>query len=187
MIRSWYSLLALVLGVRRRSGPRDELLVRPVVGLRPLLGLAEQVLDEDEAPAGLAQGLRRVASADAEHLQSLLAEPAREPCEIAVRGDEHESVESPGVHQVHRVDDERDVGRVLAFRVRKLLVGDEREDRELLLPAPKQRSGEVPVDSPHARLAEGRDLLEDGVCPLRRSVVGVDQHRQSWFVVPGQP
>jgi len=54
---------------------------------------------------------------------------------IGVAGGEAEGVELLRVEQFHRVDDERDVGGVLAGRIIKLLDRADREVMELVLPA----------------------------------------------------
>ena len=63
--------------------------------------------------------------ADAVDVEPLLADARGEAGEVAVGGDEAEAVEAAGMQQVHRVDDERDVGGVLAGGVGELLLGQD--------------------------------------------------------------
>ena len=105
----------------------------------------------------------------------LLADARGEAGEVAVRGDEAEAVEAAGVQQVHRVDDQRDVGRVLAGGVGELLLRQDGVPGQHLLPAGLLALGEVAVDAAQARLADLGHLLEEAVGDLGRGVVGVDQ------------
>ena len=58
---------------------------------------------------------------------------------------------------------------------------DHREACKFLLPTAKMWSREVPVDTPNARLSESRNFLENGIGPLCRCVVGIDQDCQTVF------
>jgi hypothetical protein len=92
----------------------------------------QDVLHEDEPLAGLAERVRRLLLADPVDVEPLLADAAGQPGEIAVGTDQHEAVEAARMHQVHRVDHQRDVGGVLAHRIGGLMV---RHDPELRLHA----------------------------------------------------
>ena len=98
-------------------------------------GLGGEVLGEDEAGAGLAEALRGLGLADAVDVDPLLADAGGEPGEVAVRGDQAEAVEAAGMQEVHGVDDQRDVGRVLAGGVGELLLGEDGVAGEHPLPA----------------------------------------------------
>jgi len=87
----------------------------------------DPVLDDQEAFAGLAERLGGVVAADAEDIETLFADPAGQAGEIAVRGDQHEAVEPPGMQQVHRVDHQGDIAGVLADGIGGLVVRHEPE------------------------------------------------------------
>ena len=57
------------------------------------------------------------------------------PGKVAVGGDEAEPVEAPGVQQVHGVDDQRDVGGVLAGGIGELLLRQDRVPSQHALPS----------------------------------------------------
>src|SRR6185436_9087251 len=84
------------------------------------------------------------------------------------------------VHQVHGIDDQRDVRRVLARDIGELLVRDDGVLGEDVGPAAQAGAREVAVDAPDAGLAQLRDFLEHTVGDFGRGVVGVDQDGQTW-------
>ena len=63
------------------------------------------------------------------------------------------------MHESHRVDEQRDVGGVLARRVAALLVLQDRERLDCAAPARETAGREVAVDAPHVGLAELHDLF----------------------------
>ena len=157
-------------GADQRHGLGRLLFASRLVGLGGLALIEvvfEQVLDEDEPLAGLAERLGRLLAADAEDVEPLFADAAGEAREVAVRGHQDEAVEAPGVQEIHGVDDQRDVGRVLAFRVGELLVREHGEVLEFLVPATQLLVGEVAVDPSDAGFAERGHLLEDRFGPGR--------------------
>ena len=79
------------------------------------------------------------------------------------------------MHQVHGVDDERDVGGVLAGGVGELLLGEDGVPLQHPLPARLLALGEVAVDAAEAGLADLGHLVEEPVGDLGRGVVGVDE------------
>jgi hypothetical protein len=72
--------------------------------------------------------------AEAVDVGPLFAETGCKPCEVAVRGNQTESVEPAGVQEVHGIDHQGNVGRVLAARVGELLVRIDRMFLEDLNP-----------------------------------------------------
>jgi hypothetical protein len=83
------------------------------------------------------------------------------------------------MQQVHCVDDQRNVGRVLAFGIGELLV---RIDGVLLQDIRSRLelwSGKIPVDAANTGLAELRHFLEQSGRDLRRGVVRIDQHGEA--------
>ena len=84
--------------------------------------LAAEDLEEDELLARLHERLRRLALAHPDDPLAGLAQPRRQRGEVAVAGDDREALDVAGVEQVHRVDDQRRVGGVLAGRVGELLL-----------------------------------------------------------------
>src|SRR6185369_2053221 len=81
--------------------------------------------------------------------------------------------------QVHGVDDEGYVGRILSGRIGELLLGDDGVLRQNVGPALGPDVGEVAIDAANARLPDLGNLLEQSVRDLCRSIVGIDQHRET--------
>src|SRR5690242_16623698 len=106
--------------------------------------LAEHV-GVDEAVAGGDEGAGRLALAEAVDGQARLADAPRQRGEVAVAGDDAEAVEAAGVEQVHRIDDHRRVGGVLALGVAELLDRLDRQGEQLVLPAAQVVVGPVAV------------------------------------------
>ncbi len=113
--------------------------------------------------------------ADAVDRLAGLAQPGRQPGEVAVAGDDREGVERAGVQQVHRVDDQRGVRGVLAGRVGELLDRLDGVPVQLLLPAHQLLGRPVAVGALDGRHAVPRELLEQGARVAGGGVVGVDQ------------
>ena len=89
----------------------------------------KKVLGIDEPATGLPKTLRRLLLTEAEHVDALLADAGGKPGEIAVGGNQAEAVETTTVKKIHRVDDQSDVGRVLACRIGELLLRNDRVPR----------------------------------------------------------
>src|SRR5207237_1760250 len=96
------------------------------------------------------------------------------PGKIAALRHQAESVESPHVKQVHRVDDQGYVGRILSRRIGELLLRYDGVLRQNIGPALGPCIGEVAIDAADARLADLGNLLEQSIRDLCRSIVGVD-------------
>ena len=130
---------------------------------------------------------RGAPSAEAVDRLAGLAQPGREPGEVAVAGDDREPVEGAGVEQVHRVDDQRGVRGVLAGRVGELLDRLDRVPVQLLLPAHQLLGRPVAVGALDRRHAVPRQLLEQRArrgwrrCCRRRS-----GRRGGWWWSPAQ-
>src|SRR3546814_16641232 len=86
-------------------------------------GRAGQHFGVDELVAGGAERLGCLALAEAVDDAPGFADARGPPGAVAVAGDAAEPVEALGVEQVHRVDDHRRVGGVLAEGVAELLDG----------------------------------------------------------------
>ena len=84
-------------------------------------------VEEYETLAGSAEGLRRLLLAHSYYEFAGLAQSGGQFIEIAVAGYEAESLHIAGVEDVHRVDDQADVGGVLAGSVVGLHDGGQRE------------------------------------------------------------
>src|SRR5690606_27384922 len=180
--------LAILLEFRHRAvDQRYRLLHRPERGLprlrRSLVG--NEILGEDEPGAGLAEALRRRRAADAVDIDPLFPDPRGEAGEVGIRRHQAETVEPPGMEEVHRVDDEGDVRRVLARRVGELLLGEDGVTLQHLLPSRLLALGEIAIDPPQARLTDLRHLLEERVGDLRAGVVRIDEDREP--LVPVRP
>jgi hypothetical protein len=83
------------------------------------------------------------------------------------------------MQQVHGIDDQRDVGRILSGRIGKLLLRDDGVSGQLIRPALRAGIGEIAVNATDACLAYLGDLLEQSIRDLCRSIVGVDQNREA--------
>lgn len=85
---------------------------------------SKQILRVHEAAAGLPKALRRLLFPEAEDIDALFPDARSEPREIAVGRDEAKPIETATMQKVHSVDHQCDVGRILAGRIRKLLLRD---------------------------------------------------------------
>ena len=140
---------------------------------------AAEVLEEQEARAGVDEGHRRLLRAEAEHLRALGAQVHDQRREVAVRRDDAEGVGAVAVEQVQRVDHQAHVGGVLALGVVELL---DRADGVLVqhvLPALQPVLLPVAVGAPHVDHAELGQLGEDHVDLAGRRVVGIDEQRDA--------
>src|SRR5690606_25349493 len=78
--------------------------------------LVEQQGAVEEAVAGGDIGRRRLLLAEAEHFEPVFADAARQRREVAVAGGYADALEALLVKEIHRLDGELHVGRVLAAR-----------------------------------------------------------------------
>jgi hypothetical protein len=78
------------------------------------------------------------------------------------------------MQQVHRIDDQRDVGCVLAGGISELLLGNDRMPGKRLGPPFGTGAGKVAVNPPDAGFPEFRDFLNQPVHNLGRRVDRVD-------------
>ena len=83
------------------------------------------------------------------------------------------------MEKVHRVDDQRDVGRVLSRGVGELLMRDDGVLGKDVGPRLQAGSGEIPVYPPDAGLAQLGDFLEQPIGDAGGCIVGIDQHCES--------
>ena len=104
--------------------------------------------------------------------------------EVAIAGDDAEAIDAAGVEQVHGVDHERDVGRVLASDVLTLLDGPDAVPGEQGHPGRKTRGRPVAVDPFDGGATVVLDLGEKGLEQAVGDVVGVDQDGEP--AVPGR-
>ena len=77
---------------------------------------------------------RRLAFAEAVDRKPAFPEPLRQPGEIAVGADQHEPIEPLAIHQVHRIHRERDVCRVLALDMGRLVARHDGEGADRGVP-----------------------------------------------------
>jgi hypothetical protein len=113
--------------------------------------------------------------AEPEDLESGFPQAHGQPGEVAIARDEAEAVKALGVQEVHRVDDQRAVRRVLARGVRELLDWLDSVALQHLLPGGAGRRREIAVDALHGRLAEASDLGQQTVDHGGLRVVGIDE------------
>ena len=104
----------------------------------------QEVFGVDEATTRLPEALRRFPLPEPVHVQSLLADAGCKPGEIAVGRDEAEPVKSPAVQEIHGIDHQGDVGRVLACRIGELLLGDDGVLRQDIGPRLQARAEKSP-------------------------------------------
>ena len=142
----------------------------------PSSSLATQDLGVDELVAGRYERRRRLLLAEAVDDETGFADARGEPREIAVARNDAETAEPAGVEQIHRVDDQRRIGRVLAGRVAELLDRLDRVRQQRFLPALELRAGPVAVDALDRRGAVLGDLGEQAVDDGGLRVVGVDEN-----------
>jgi len=83
------------------------------------------------------------------------------------------------VKDVHGVDDERGVGRVLSGGIAELLGGLNRKPLQVLLPAPEVRRCPIPVGALDGRRAISRDFGQQQLGHAGLGVIGVYEHRQA--------
>src|SRR5215204_3815371 len=81
--------------------------------------------------------------------------------------------------QVHGVDDQGDVGRILPRRIGELLLRYDGVLRQDIGPALGPCIGEVAVDAANAGLPDLGNLLEQSVRDLCRRIVGIDQNSET--------
>ena len=67
--------------------------------------IGQQVFCVEKAPAGLSKAFRRLLFAKAINIDALFANAGSESCEVAVRRNQAEAVETSAVQQVHRIND----------------------------------------------------------------------------------
>jgi hypothetical protein len=85
----------------------------------------------------------------------------------------------PAMKQVHRVDDQGDVGRILSRRIGELLLGDDGVLRQNISPALGPCIGEVAIDAANAGLPDLGNLLEQSVRDLCGRIVRIDQNSET--------
>ena len=115
--------------------------------------LRSKDLSVGEAGARLDEGFGSVLHTDAHHEETLLADTVCQARVVAVTGHDTEAVHESRVQEVHGVDDERSVSRVLGTGVGELLDGSDGVVVEPLLPDPHLRERPVGVYPSHGHLA----------------------------------
>lgn len=108
--------------------------------------------------ARVPERIGRLLFTKAEPAQTLFADTQGEARKVTATGDQAEAIETPGVQQIHRMDDHRAACRVLPARVGELL---HRLDRELVedsFPLGAIGGSEIAVDPFYACIAETSDL-----------------------------
>ena len=85
--------------------------------------------------------------AHADDGQSAFANAPSKPREIAIARNDAETLDRPGIHDVHRVDDHGRIGGIFACGVAELLNGRDRVLKQRILPFGVQRACPVTVDT----------------------------------------
>lgn len=76
---------------------------------------------EDELVAGIAKSVRCLLFAKTENHQTFFTYASSQASKVTIAGDQTETIETAGVKQVHRIDDERAIGCIFPRGVCKLL------------------------------------------------------------------
>mmetsp|Transcript_7356 Transcript_7356/g.18026 ORF Transcript_7356/g.18026 Transcript_7356/m.18026 type:complete len:280 (+) Transcript_7356:1888-2727(+) len=113
------------------------------------------------------------------------SQPLRQRRKVSVVRNDHKGVDldalpAARVQHVHRIDDQRDVRRVLAPRRARLHPRLEPQPQRRRLPAVRPRRGKVPVHAPvhrHAERLRAPNLVEDRPRKPRRDIIGVEHDR----------
>lgn len=87
--------------------------------------LKKEVLCIDEPSASLPEALRRFLLTESEDIHAMLANSCCEAREVAVGRHQAEAVEPAAMEQIHGVDHQGDIRRILPGRLCELLLGDD--------------------------------------------------------------
>jgi len=137
-------------------------------------------VDGDKPVAGIFQCIRCLGLADADHRQSLFADATGQTGKVTVGRDQNKYAEMSSVQHIHRVDDQSDIGRILALGIGSLLVLNQSQFLRCLCPASQKFAGPVAIDAAQSRFAEFCNFLQDGISEFCRNIVGVDKDRQAF-------
>lgn len=121
----------------------------------------------------------RCGPARTDHDETQFPKPHGKRREIAVGRDQNESFHVAGESEFHRVDHERDVGRVLAGDVVVLLTGTEAGTATKVRPRSEGGFGPVSENPPHGHVSVGGKLLEEVFDGRGRLIVAVDQNGET--------
>ena len=167
---------------RHGSGRRASDGSRSLIGTLRLIGsrrFRDKIFGIDEAMAGLSETLRRLLFAEAIDIDSMLPDARRQPRKVAIGRYQAEAIEPTAVQKIHGVDDESNVGSVLAGRVGKILMRHDRMFGQNVGPRFQSRSGKVSVDTANAGFADLGNLFEESRRDTRRSIVGIDKYSEA--------
>ena len=104
----------------------------------------------DEALADVSEADRRLVLAEAGNVGALLPDTRCQLDKMTIRRHQVEASEPLRTQKVHGVDDRRDIGGVLANRVRKISMWPAFIEWRNLGLAVEPRAGAIAVDPPHA-------------------------------------
>lgn len=130
----------------------------------------------DEALADVSEADRRLVLAEAGNVGALLPDTRCQLDKMTIRRHQVEASEPLRTQKVHGVDDRRDIGGVLANRVRKISMWPAFIEWRNLGLAVEPRAGAIAVDPPHAGAIDFCGSIEQHGSDLRGRVVSVDQH-----------
>jgi hypothetical protein len=136
------------------------------------------MLDVGEALAGIDEALCCVITTVAIHAQTVFANARGQPREVTVAADEAETSKAAGMEEIHRVDDQSAVTRVLADGVAVLLNWVKSVVRDDIAPGGEVLSGEVAIDTAHGDPGIAGEILDDCCECVARDIIGVDQQRE---------
>ena len=137
-----------------------------------------QVLDIDELVARHDKRTRGLTLTHADDQLARLAQTGGQTGEVAVARNEAEAVHLVRVQNIHRVDDHRRVGGVLARGIAVLLDGRDGVFEQHPLPPSHGGLGPVAVDALDGGYTVFSDFVEHFLHMRVRHIVGVKQHGQ---------
>ena len=144
-----------------------------------VLSLGIEQIEVFELVAGRDERLGGLLLAHTDNDHAAFAQTGDESREIGIGTDDGESVDRSRIQDVHRVDDHRGVGGILAIRVAVLLHGNDRMVEQATLPARQSRTRPIAIDALVRRNARVGNLIEDYLDVLLANVVGIDQDGES--------
>ncbi|SOY52707.1 hypothetical protein CBM2592_A280128 [Cupriavidus taiwanensis] len=119
------------------------------------------------------KGIRSFLLAEAKNHEPFFPNACCQTCKIAVAGHQAKTIEPSGIQQVHSIDDEGAICRILPGGIGELLHRFDGVFVEHLLPGGATRRGEVTINSLHGSLAKSRDFGKNSLNNGRLGIVGI--------------
>ena len=147
----------------------------------------EEAVQEQKLVTGIAERFRRCRLAHAENISAVFAQLDGKRRVVAVARNDSERIKAAGVQQLHRIDGKRDVGRVFAGNIVKLLFGADGQLPDGLDPAFERVLAPVAVGALDNDTATQRERVQHIGDTGRRCVVGIDHNSDGMQLVHGIP